>query len=139
MIQRTTPSPVPLRPTQEDEMTLNAAANYAASFYALDRFEEARSLLRKTIPVARRVLGEAHEITLGMRQNYAQGLIENSAATRRSPRSRDDARRDRTDEAARVWWCAPAHNGDRRAPAESASQAPRPRSQGELINTKTQN
>ena len=66
---------------EEDEMTLNAAANYAASFYALDRFEEARSLLRKTMPVARRVLGEAHEITLGMRQNYAQGLLENSAAT----------------------------------------------------------
>ena len=33
------------------------------------------------MPVARRVLGEAHEITLGMRQNYAQGLLENSAAT----------------------------------------------------------
>ena len=62
-------------------MTLNAAANYAASFYALDRFEEARSLLRKTIPVARRVLGEAHEITLGMRQNYAMSLYQDPAST----------------------------------------------------------
>ncbi len=62
-------------------MTLNAAANYAASFYALDRFEEARSLLRKTMPVARRVLGEAHEITLGMRQNYAMSLYQDPAST----------------------------------------------------------
>ena len=37
--------------------TLGAANNYALSLIGLERFEEAKSLLRKTVPVARRVLG----------------------------------------------------------------------------------
>ena len=49
-------------------------SNYAKSLRALKRFEEAKSLLRKTMPVARRVLGESHEITLRMRTVYAQSL-----------------------------------------------------------------
>ena len=41
--------------------------NYAISLLPLDRFEEVKSLLRKTIPMARRVLGESDETTLRMR------------------------------------------------------------------------
>ena len=37
----------------------------------LRRFEEAKSLLRKTIPIARRVLGDGHELTLRMRSMYS--------------------------------------------------------------------
>ena len=37
--------------------TLREANNYAISLSKLQRYEEAKSLLRKTIPVARRVLG----------------------------------------------------------------------------------
>ena len=47
----------------------------------LKRFEEARSLLRRVIPVARRVLGEGHEIPLKMRWIYAQSFFLDSGAT----------------------------------------------------------
>ena len=39
------------------------------------------ALLRKTMPVARRVVGESHEITLRMRWLYARLLHEDPAAT----------------------------------------------------------
>ena len=47
----------------------------------LQRFEEARTLLRKTMPVARRVLGENNEGTLRLRWNYARALSEDDGAT----------------------------------------------------------
>ena len=48
---------------------------------SLERFEEAKSLLRKTLPVARRVLGESHELTLKMRWVYAQAIYDDTGAT----------------------------------------------------------
>ena len=51
------------------------------SVLGLERFEEARSLLRKTIPVARRVLGESHQLTLKMRWCYARALLNDDSAT----------------------------------------------------------
>ena len=51
------------------------------SFMTLKRFEEAKSLLRKTMPVARRVLGESHDLTLRMRWSYAGALYEDNGAT----------------------------------------------------------
>ena len=59
---------------EEDVDTLREANNYASSLNGLGCFEEAKSLLRKTVPVARRVLGERHELTLTMRWTYAQSL-----------------------------------------------------------------
>ena len=47
----------------------------------LKRFEEAKSLLRKTIPVARRVLGEGCDTTVRMRWCYAMALIGDDGAT----------------------------------------------------------
>jgi len=47
----------------------------------LKRFEEAKSLLRKSIPVARRVLGESHELTLKMSYWYAGALRLDPGAT----------------------------------------------------------
>jgi tetratricopeptide (TPR) repeat protein len=61
--------------------TLIAANNYALSLNDLKRFEETRALLRKTIPVARRVLGESREIMLWMRWNYAKALYKDDAST----------------------------------------------------------
>ena len=58
-----------------------AANNYAASLGCLRRGEEAKSLLRKTIPVARRVLGENNEITLRLKLTYAMTLYRDPAAT----------------------------------------------------------
>ena len=37
--------------------------------------------MRKTMPVARRVLGESHDLTLRMRRIYALALYEDPAAT----------------------------------------------------------
>ena len=58
-----------------------AASNYASSLRDLSRFEEARSLMRKTVPVARRILGDGHILTLKMRKIYAKALYFDAAAT----------------------------------------------------------
>ena len=58
-----------------------AANNYATSLMDLQRFGEARSLMRRTIPVARRVLGESNDLTLRMRWLYSAALYEDSDAT----------------------------------------------------------
>ena len=51
------------------------------SFVGLERFEEARTLLRRTMPAARRVLGESRELTLWMRWAYAKALYSDTGAT----------------------------------------------------------
>jgi len=66
---------------EEHLNTLTSANNYAASLNDANRFEEAKSLLRKTIPVARRVLGEEHRATLKMRKIYAKTLYRDADAT----------------------------------------------------------
>ena len=58
-----------------------AAYNYAVYLSDLQRHEEARSLLRKTMPVARRVLGENTEATLRMRLHYEKVLYLDAGAT----------------------------------------------------------
>ena len=57
------------------------ANNYAAGLVSLKRFKQAKALLRKTMPVVRRVLGEGCDATLIMRLNYATALYEDPAAT----------------------------------------------------------
>ena len=47
----------------------------------LKRYGETKSLLRKTMPVARRVLGERHELALTMRWLYATALHKDDGAT----------------------------------------------------------
>ena len=47
----------------------------------LKLFEEAKSLMLKLMPVARRALGENNETTLRMRWNYAHSLCMDPAAT----------------------------------------------------------
>ena len=47
----------------------------------LNRFEEAKSLLHKTIPVARRALGDSNDTTLRMRRVYARTLYVDPGAT----------------------------------------------------------
>ena len=66
---------------EEDRVTLIAALNYAISLVCLKRFEEAKSLLRKVMPVARRVLGDTHDHTLRMREIYARALYYDPDAT----------------------------------------------------------
>ena len=66
---------------EEHPQTLLAANNYADSLNSLHRFEEAKSLLRKEIPVARRVLGEGNRLALKMRWIYAEALYKDGSAT----------------------------------------------------------
>ena len=66
---------------EEHKETLRAAFNYALSLFNLKRFEEAKSLMCKTIPIARRVLGKCDIVTLGMRRCYARALYQNECAT----------------------------------------------------------
>ena len=66
---------------QEQKYTLFAANNYAATLRDLKRFEEARSLLRRTMPVARRVHGTSDELTLRIRKIFAEALYMDTCAT----------------------------------------------------------
>ena len=51
------------------------------SHITLKRFEEAKALLRKSVPTARRVIGENDQLTLKMRKIYARALYEDASAT----------------------------------------------------------
>ena len=61
--------------------TLREGNNYAESLIKLERFEEAKRVLRKTMPVARRVLGDSNDIPIMMRCNYAMALYNDANAT----------------------------------------------------------
>ena len=58
-----------------------AAVNYAISLKGLQRSEDAKALLRKNMPVARRILGESHAVTLRLRWLYANCLWDYKNAT----------------------------------------------------------
>ncbi len=66
---------------EEHGYTLTGANNYASTLLNLERFEEAKSLLRRTVPVARRVLGDSNDTTLRARQIYAVAFCDDPAAT----------------------------------------------------------
>jgi tetratricopeptide (TPR) repeat protein len=66
---------------EEHVETLRAANNYASLLIQLKRFEEAKSLVRRAIPVARRLLGGSHELTLKMRWTYGQTLYRGGGST----------------------------------------------------------
>ena len=65
----------------EHRQTLVSANNYASSLVDIQRFKEAKSLLCRTVPVARRVLGENIETTLRLRSTYAEVLYSDDDAT----------------------------------------------------------
>ena len=50
------------------------------SLMELERFEEAKRLLRKVIPVARRVLGTEHELTLSMREDLSRSILDGDSS-----------------------------------------------------------
>ena len=71
-----------LRLNGEDHKdTILAANNYARTLNRLQRFEEAKSLSRKMMLVARRVLGESNEVTLKIRWHYATAFYLDPAAS----------------------------------------------------------
>ena len=68
---------------EESDRTLRAANNLAVSLVELERFDEAKSVLRKTIPMAQRILGLGDQITrtLKIRGLFAEALSKDPAAT----------------------------------------------------------
>ena len=66
---------------EEHGEALREAFNYANDLFDLRRFEEAKSLLRRQIPVAQRVLGKSNDLTLTMRSVYANALYGDPGAT----------------------------------------------------------
>ena len=66
---------------EEHEHTLQAADNYVISLMHLERFKEAKSILRKTFPMARRVLGASNDLTIRMARSYAKELHDDPGAT----------------------------------------------------------
>ena len=66
---------------EEHRCSLIEAYNYANCLVDIRRFDEVKSLMRKTIHVARRVRGESNELTLKMRSIYAVALYKDESAT----------------------------------------------------------
>ena len=60
---------------------IRAANNYALSLIDLKHPEEAKPLLRQTIPIARRLFEENDDTTLRMRWYYAMALYLDAGAT----------------------------------------------------------
>ena len=67
--------------TRARAKTLIAANNYAHCLLALQHYAEAKGLLRKIVPVARRVLGDSHQTTLLMRWSYAEALYKDGSGS----------------------------------------------------------
>jgi hypothetical protein len=66
---------------EEHPDTVREASNYASTLLLLKRFKEVKTLVDRTLPVARRVHGESHEITLTMRRIYAMALYLDTGAS----------------------------------------------------------
>ena len=66
---------------EEHRDTLVEANNYAHLLLCVRRCEEAKSLMRRKIPVVRRVLGETNMLTFQMRMIYARALYGADGAT----------------------------------------------------------
>ena len=66
---------------EEHANTIRAAYNYATSLLHLKHFQEGKSLMRRTLPVAQRVLGESSELALMMRSNYGMAVHKDDGAT----------------------------------------------------------
>ena len=69
------------RGVAQHERTLRAANNYADSLNVLKHFKEAKALMRKTVPVARRIFEESNETALKIRWSYAVALYKDTSAT----------------------------------------------------------
>ena len=66
---------------KEHKATLTTAICYASTLIDLQRYAEAKALVRKMIPVARRVCGDDDENTLRLRYSYAEALCRDADAT----------------------------------------------------------
>ena len=68
-----------LMPEHRD--TLLDTINLASSLIDDGHFAEARKLINETLPTARRVCGDTHDITLGLRYMFPRSIVLNPDAT----------------------------------------------------------
>ena len=68
------------------ERTIACGVNLALSMLDVERWDDARTFLRKVLPVAGRSLGANHNQTLRLGQNLAAALNNNPEFTRDDPR-----------------------------------------------------
>ena len=61
---------------EESIDVLREANNYAMHLIDARRFKEAKRILRKRIPVARRVLGPEHDLTMSMREDLCRATLD---------------------------------------------------------------
>ena len=66
---------------EEHEDTLREGDNYTLSLLGLKRFDQAKTMLCRMMPVARRALGPSHRTTLRMSWHFAMVIYENDRAT----------------------------------------------------------
>ena len=82
---------------EESKNALIEVSNYGSTLLKFQCYGEAKPLMRKNIPVARRVLGEGDETTLKMRLGYAVALYTDPNATlddlREAVETLDEAKR----------------------------------------------
>ena len=55
--------------------------NLANSLVKLDLFAEATALANETLPTARRICGDMHDVTLGLRYIFPRSIVLNPDAT----------------------------------------------------------
>ena len=112
---------------EEHANTLQAASNYASTLLTLKRFGEVKALLRKTLPIARRVLGDNDQHTLTMRWNYAEALYMDAGATLDDLREAVETLEDTARIARRVLGCAHPYTVDLERALQHARAALRAR------------
>ena len=66
---------------EETYETVTAANNYAISLLEQGHFEETKSLLRPTLPIVQRVLGDNNELVFRMKKVYVEAFLLDGAAT----------------------------------------------------------
>ena len=70
----------------EHRSTLSAASSLVNSLIEHYNFAEARTLINETLPIVRRVYGDAHDITLGLRYKIPHSIVLNPDATQKDLR-----------------------------------------------------
>jgi len=111
---------------EEHRRTLSEANCLANLLIDLKRYEEAKSELKKVMPVAQRVLGENNGTMLTMRRIYAATLYENSAATLGDLREAVTTLKETERIARRMLGGAPGRRRGRARTARGSRITPRP-------------
>ena len=65
---------------RHNKQTLESASNYAMTLLDLERFEEAKILLHKVAPVAQRVCGAEHDLTLSLREDLSRAILDGESS-----------------------------------------------------------